>query len=227
MSAVLVVQRPDVIHVITDAAFYDEAGVLLYAAPKVFPIGDLSAVFTSRGSSKAFPAFSEAVERVAPDSFDGFLERLADVFATYDAIMAEIGEPDDAGEIVIAGFSEASGEPFVLWRPLASCRWHPEIEAGKTYRMSGRLFLGGDPETLPEAKAFDRAAGVAAMEAARLVEHDLTCGAGAEPVMGYCIGGFIAHAEIRPDGGSIEMAHDWRDPVGELIRPTQPLAAAA
>lgn len=210
MSAVCTFVTPSGVHIMADAAFYDEAGVIQGFAPKLHRVPRTNAVFSSRGKGMAFDAFHNACEAVEYDGFDGFRRASAEVFDLYDATMGDL-----AGEIIVAGWSEENQRGEVLFR---HTHQRANTVAGVTYLMGQRAGFGIDYEALGTEFDVDRA--VAAFEAARRQPEDLSCGERA-PVMGHAVGGFISLATVTADRILwTGIVHRWpEDRVGEKIVP--------
>ncbi len=224
MSAVAAIIQPACIHVFADAAFYEhESGILTDFGMKIWPIGGLNAVFSSRGRRIAFPVFKALCDEMNPETFDDLKAALPALFAAYDDMM-----DGAAGEIFIAGWSEANGRPEVLWRATHAQYAGDGLKPGNSYLWTeGRIAFGFGADLLPLPEAFTEEAVVAAFEEGRRCPNDLTCGEAGKPVMGYSIGGCIQHVAIGTGAMTSQALHEWPDEIGETIDPFPKLVVTA
>lgn len=227
MSAIAAFAESDRIHLLADGAFYDTDGVLTDIRMKIWQIPGTQAVFSSRGSEIAFPAFALAAAGGEHSDFDGLVSDLDAVWSRFDDLMA--GEP---GEMVLAGWSKERRCPVVLFRHTIVDGPGPvDCAPGVTYILPGRSGFGIDFNDLGDA--WNEGCAVAAFERARALRYDVTYGLGTEPVMRHAIGGHIVHAEVSASGIRVETIRHWsEDVVGAHIQPsasieTDSLAEAA
>lgn len=217
MSAVMAIVERDCIHVISDAAFYDQDGVLTATMPKILPLPGANAVFASRGPAAAYLAFQAAVEESEYYGFDGFRRQFERIAARCDELLE--GEPF---ELIVAGWSEEYGCGQVLFRETHGKSRH-STTPGVCYLMADRSGFGVDI-----AHRWDRGEVLAKFEKARAFADDLTCGRSDQPIMGFSVGGYVWSAIVRPDAWpTFEVLRTWPDELGEKINSRPALAAAA
>ena len=216
MSAMLAVTKPDCIHVMADASFYDKQGTLTYFLPKVREVPRANAVFASRGRAMAFPLFLKVCEEFDYNTFDEFVSSCAaeNVFKVMDGVFAEVA-PGEGYEILVAGWSDERKRGEVLYH--STLDLHEGLEAGTVHLLGDVAGFGVVAGC--EAAEFDpRVDGLKAFDEARRTLCDLSCGLG-EPVMGHSVGGYLNHAVVTPAGVAWDVLKFWPDTVGEKIRP--------
>ena len=213
MSAIAAIVKDDRIHLLSDAAFYDwRDGVLLKIAPKIWPVPGLNAAFMTRGPARAFSAFSDLCAAMEFEAFDQLLAVAPDMFVALGRVMEGEGF-----EILVAGFSESSGEPVALF--YCTNQGYEEIEPGIVYRLGGVSQFGLDGGDFPAASDFEPAVhALPAFEKARRHVEDISCGQAESPVIGHAVGGGVLHIELTTNGCSGGWLHMWEDVVGERIR---------
>lgn len=215
MSAVLTVTKPDCVHVMADAAFYDGDGTLTSFSPKVLQVPRANAVFASRGIAMAFPLFTATCLEFDYNGFDDFVRTAAeDVFRVMDGVFANAA-PGRGYEIIVAGWSDKDGRGRVLYH--SSVDIHDTLPAGPVYLLGRASGFGTAADCT--ADEFDpRVHGVQAFEDARRTRCDLSCGQG-EPVTGHSVGGYLNHAIVSPAGVEWDVLKFWPDVIGEKIKP--------
>lgn len=217
MSAVMTLVERDCVHVISDAAFYDQDGILSHTMPKILPVPGANAVFASRGPAAAYLAILTALDEADYTDFDSLRRQIEQIAVRCDEILE--GQPF---ELIVAGWSEEYGCGQVIFRQTHGACVHP-TEPGVCYLMGDRSGFGVDI-----AHHWDRDEVLAKFEKARALAVDLTCGRGDQPIMGFSIGGYVWSAVIRPDAApKFAQLHTWPDRIDEKINSRPALAAAA
>lgn len=217
MSAVMTLVDRDCIHVISDAAFYDEDGVLTATAPKVLPVPGANAVFASRGPASAYSAILTALEEADYVDFDNLRRQIESIAQRCDELLD--GLPF---ELIVAGWSDEYSCGQVLFRQTHSAG-RRDVEAGVTYLMGDRAGFG-----VAIAHAWDRDEVLMRFEDARAFSDDIACGRGDNPIMGFSVGGYVWHAVIRPETApAFEIMREWPDVIGEKINAPLPAMAVA
>lgn len=215
MSAVMTIVERDAVHVISDAAFYDENGVLTATMPKVLPVPGANAVFASRGPAIAYLAIMMALDEAEYTDFDSLRRQVEQIAVRCDEILD--GLPF---ELIIAGWSEEHCCGQVLFRQTHDSSSH-DTQPGIIYLMGERSGFG-----VAIAQRWDREEVLAHFEEARAFPDDITCGRGENPIMGFSVGSKVWHVTVRPDATlEFEILREWNDVDGEKINSRPAMAA--
>lgn len=221
MSAYLSHVYADRVEILTDGAIYNENGVILDFAEKVYRFQNAPAALTVRGACEPMIVIGQALDMVAMLSGGSF-----DVVLGFLPRMLEKLKSEGAGadfEMLVAGISETEG-PLHVYFTTAS--YAEGIESCRLYRMAD--FVGGgiivpaeeqDAAGITQAGLRDRFAEVGADYMELMRRHK-----GPNPVRPdlpaiYGIGGHVDHSVIRADGVTTTRLRTWPDVVGEKIDP--------
>jgi hypothetical protein len=216
MSATLAITKPDCIHVLADASFYDKVGTLTAFHPKVLKMPRANAVFASRGRAMAFPLFLKVCEEFDYSSFDEFVSSCTaeNVFKVMDGVFAEVA-PGEGYEIIVAGWSDKRDHGEVLYH--STLDLHEGLPAGAIHLLGNVVGFGVVADC--SAAEFDpRVHGLKAFDEARRTLCDLSCGLG-EPVIGHSVGGYLNHAVVTAAGVEWDVLKFWPDEISEKIKP--------
>lgn len=221
MSAMTATFRPESVVVLTDAAFYDDEGVLIGLQTKCFAVPGLkSAVFASRGHAFAFELFAGALEGESFENWQDFVSRMEPIWRRYEAAMAEVSA---FAQVLVAGWCDQEGKGKAMFRfnHFAMDGRQPHITY---FEDTGHFVCGPDIALMgdPDAKR-PEAAWISAFEAARNSVFDLTYGVGPKRVWGHAIGGWVDMVIVDSRGTATGRLCQWDgDKVGSKIMPNSP-----
>jgi len=216
VSALMTLTERDALHVVSDAAFYDESGILTATAPKILPVPGANAVFASRGPAAAYLAILAALDEADYTDFDSLRRQIERVAGRCDELLD--GRPF---ELILAGWSEEHDCGQVIFRQTHGSR-KDSTTPGVCYLMGERAGFG-----VAIAQRWNRDEVLARFEEARAFPDDITCGRG-EPIMGFSVGGKVWHAVVRPGvAPEFEILREWDDVPGEKINSRRAMAVAA
>ncbi|WP_445215744.1 hypothetical protein ACKWRH_25345 [Bradyrhizobium sp. Pa8] len=207
MSALNIICQPryGAITMATDAASYDENGVVVAFSPKIFPVPAWPGAISGRGATWAVD-FAKVQLSECP-TFDDAVARSGEILRSISG----------AFEIVLTGFSKTRRSPeawFVRtaggpagpdypdpYEPLLM----PPVAVGPRLSENVDIDINADPKTV--AKALRKV-----LEIQRHCRHgDSTW---------YSIGGYGQIARITPEAIEMRLLQRWpEDRVGELILP--------
>ncbi len=204
-------------HILTDAAYLDTQGRLIFIGSKVRMLPHLNAVCVIRGESELDGAFT-AMFGTAFTSFDAlakdFRTAIDNVLSSHDK-----GRPYAPVDVVVAGVSEFSRKPE-LWT--ASRGTPPEPVRYSRDRAYISPALGDAAAATLEAQDLDPFSDEfdPVMDGADLLEAQrvqVIQPAGFPPC--HIVGGFVQLTTISADGISTRVLRRWPDQVGQRIKP--------
>lgn len=220
--------------VLTDSSFYRPDGTIVAFDLKAFPVESWTGVITGRGDVWGMAFARDLTETFG--SFDEFLARSAPLIErAHRAALTQVGE--GAGqtfvEIHVVGWSEqrdrpeahvlvsprpGAEDPPYVWRSLEGedgVFVHALFSAGELWQLHRQ---GAEPDVDFTAETFDPVRhGIPVMEAQRRrgVEADIS----AELAGLHVIGGELWLTVVDREGVRQDVIREWRDRVGEPIRP--------
>jgi hypothetical protein len=230
MSAINVVLKKSSVHIICDAASYDERGNLIAAVPKVALLPHLNAAIACRGPRISVPLFADLLPAIATTYDELKTEAptfLRDLQPMLQASFAHCSLGTEF-DVVVAGISETAGPDAYL---ICSHTRYGGVQPWTTVQLAELTTLPGDLDIrarfidrVPhDIEAFDpERDGLTVLEAQRAapIEH-----AGDKSFVG--VGGFAQVTSITRDGIVTKVIHRWPDEIGHQIGSTDLLAAAA
>jgi hypothetical protein len=216
MSAINVIRQNNSVHVLTDAAAYDERGTIIAIAPKVWQMPHLNCLFAVRGPKLAAPLVVDAIGGIHT-SYDELRDNIAEdlrrAVAAFEPIFAQCGFGADL-DLVIAGISESRGpdsyliathrrygtEPFKVAQmgPLAAAPADPAIQK----RLLSVLPAGATADSLDPATD-----GLRILQ----VQRDAVVSVGKSAKAMKVVGGFAQLSSVTRDGISTRVLHRWPD----------------
>ncbi|RJG51807.1 hypothetical protein D0Z70_22520 [Sphingobium terrigena] len=234
MSAIVILQQTDAIHLITDGATYRDDGTVLEIRSKVTPLPAANCALAMRGGTWACQPLAAALSLCG--SFDEIAEVLPDVVAgmtaTYEIYFGDRPSHPKHFEIVIAGWSD-NMDRMVAAVALTRQRNDPDDPTGfSTFDIyePGTLFVPGQGCTIPaidieatlgrslttqaDIDALDPGMDGFTLHAAQRREPGLYRGRAA-----YIIGGFAELTTVTRHGIESQVIHEWPDAVGQKITP--------
>lgn len=224
MSAMTATFRSESVVVLTDAAFYDDQGVLVGLRTKCCAVPGLkSAVFAARGHAFAFELFDKALEGETFENWRDFVGRMEPLWRRYESAMAEVG---GKAEVMVAGWCDHEGKGKAMFRfnytPKEGRQPHVTY-----FTDSGHLAGAVDPMLMGDPEAENpEAAWISAFEAARDGLYDLTYGVGPNRVWGHAIGGWLDMTVVNSEGAFTGRLCRWdNDRIGSKIMPNSSLLA--
>lgn len=241
MTAINTIVLPNRIHIITDGAMYDEAGLLNAIAGKAVAIPSYPGIVATRGAAMGAAIFATMFPMYCP-TFDSLIERIEDVYPEiHEGIASRWLGGHDVGQMFVAGWSnerqrcelyfisgndyhlhDAEGEEGVM----SSIR--PEV--GKLQRITTATTLPasrpGDDEKgwlrPPRSDAdADRDIDDYALTLLQLQRsHDHVGGYDGMPAVQ--IGGAAFVTTLTKEGVTSRCIHRWEeDEIGEFITPAE------
>jgi hypothetical protein len=226
------------LHVVTDGASYNQAGVVQGFATKVFTAPNWPGIITGRGIASAPQLFGQRLSW----KFQSFDDLVDGIEAVYLDIADELGLTEYDIELIIAGWSFERDQPEsyviypneqlghgmteeILEARLAEGKWSPKPVPFKLMKLPGAVdgpFLneaiklssdyGGIDIDEPPEKCIARMHHVIECQRHDVWAHDQK----------YYIGGFAQVTTVTPDGISQRILSRWPDKTGELICPSPP-----
>ncbi len=228
MSAYVCIAYEDRIEMLTDGAIYDDDGILLEAAEKVFRSERLPIATTGRGLFNVVNLFAAYI--IALTQFSKSVgEVLSRLEAYLESQKSKAGVPPF--EIIICAIHEEQG-PIVI--RFSSVALGDGLEPWTLYAL-GREVIGGPLINLDDI----RAGGVSIESLCQGLEDqgaDLMeilrkrkAGNPAESLLPdvYGIGCHVDHTVIRAEGVATRRLRTWPDVIGEEIDPHAAPAALA
>lgn len=238
MSAINVLRLPDAVHVFTDAASYDEDGVLQAIAPKCCVMPHLPAALATRGPRRA----TDLLAAILGGLFQTFDELVSNIEYQLPLICDEADELRSEFapriELLLAGWSAERAGPETYFMQTESNPWQPEPDetlAGEflnpapfTLRKLPEAFISPniDPEdlraSLPPGRQINGVQnldpavdGLRLLELQRAQRRELVPGG----TQAHWIGGFGMLTSVRYDRVEQRVIGRWNDEVGRLIDP--------
>lgn len=228
MSAYVVVQRPDAVHVLTDGLSYTREGVVAAITSKCGQLGPMPAVITTRGPADLQEIIAEFAASVASAGadFDWFIDAFPSLMEHVHGGLVSAGRRPEF-EVVVAGWSATQNRLVVYsWenhgrrRTEGSCRY-------KLVELTSPLVMApvpSDPDLLAAGwnpalrwNAFDpERDGLTIMEAQRRfrsTEDDHV-----DPGL-FFVGGRVTLTTITRHGIVQKPIKDFADTIGQKIRP--------
>lgn len=219
MTAINVFRQSDAVHIISDGAFYDAAGVLCAIGSKVWTLPELPAAFALRGPSGLLPRLMERIHG-AYRSFDDMLCNIALKIELTRA--AGYNLPKGVSpefDMFIVGWSHERNRPESYIYNSERC----ELEEADPYAGA------------PGVAGFFDSQGIAAIDDVKPVEHGLALleaqrrlllpNASWDGQSIYGVGGFAEWTRLDANLVTRAVIRGWPDVVGEKIRPDLPIAA--
>lgn len=219
MSACIAATAPDRAFLMSDAAVYNDAGVLTAISSKIILLPALKAAGSCRGNLIPLRLVEMAIEDFG--SWDAFRPNAPAVFEAVDQLMTCI-VPGRFYEFVLVGWSAERDRAEVVFH--TSHDQVPEgFNLGRPTLITETLIPRGPGlEALSEIAPFDfdpRTHGLEAMEQAHRTLADLRCGQGPDEFMAHSVGGFVQLVTITPEGITSEILRNWPDQIGRPIEP--------
>ncbi len=239
MSAINVLRTKDVVHIITDAAAYDEDGVLQAIKPKCYAMPHMPAALATRGPSRATDIIAMCLGALFRD-FDelvlGIEYQLPLIVEQTDELRSEYAPRI---ELILVGWSAERGRPETYFMQTESNPWQPEhgetlageLQNPEPFKLQQQpeclISPNVDPEDMVEAnKSLSRNVngideldpaidGLRLLEVQRQQRRALVPG-GAEA---HWIGGFGLLTSVRCDRVEQRVIGRWPDEVGQPILP--------
>lgn len=238
MTAQLIVQRPDAIHVWTDGVGYQGDGRVSHILRKIHYLDTGAGAVFGRGCWDLFTAVADHANR-AGWSFDQTVQNTAGLVPGLVAEIERDVGPFDMAEICLAGWSDSRRQLEVWLLPTHDLHEINGIPRGQMSPLPPFYAAPGPPEDYlaaigwmpsdPEVYVWDhvrdkmlsddfdpRRDGLAFMEGQRLTPTE--AGDQGQPGQ-YVVGGFCLWTEITRNGCRDDLLRIWPDRIGELIRP--------
>lgn len=223
MTAINIIRQKNAVHMITDAAGYDERGVLLTIGPKAWPLPHLNAVFAARGPKLLSPLIADMLAQSAT-SYDALKGEFADIVISG---CGRLGLVDDQApfQLAVAGWSESHGpDSYVLTN-------HPGQADIKPWTVAqcGPISIAPSTEAM-HAVFLEKVVGATAIDALdpettalkliALQRHaKVSVLNGSPDDLFFLVGGFAQITTVTPGGISTRILHRWPDKLGETIVP--------
>ena len=210
MTAINIIRTGRAVHIATDAAAYDETGIVHWFGPKVVTFPHMPAVISVGGTAGLLFQVGQQIEKRAA-TFDELVS--GDAVTASVANLRERGwiEDDSGMVIIVAGWSAARRKPeFYLWRPgfpprlemwIAPMLIAPNVPID--VRTAAGVVLRSDMDGPPMWRAF-----VDLMELQRRLPEPYSR-----------VGGCVQLTTVTADGISQKILHRWNDRIGDLIKP--------
>lgn len=234
MSAIVILQQTNAIHLITDGATYRDDGTVQEFRSKVTHLPAANCALAMRGGTWACQPLAAALSLCC--SFDEIADVLPDVvkgmMATYDIYFSDQPSHPKHFEIVIAGWSD-NMDRMVAAVALSRQRNDPDDPTGfSTFDIyeRGTLLVPGQGCTIPaidmeatlgrslttqaDIDALDPEMDGFLLHAAQRREPGLYSGRAA-----YIIGGFAELTTVTRHGLESRVIHEWPDVIGQKITP--------
>ncbi len=224
MTAINIIRQKEAVHIITDAAGYDDRGVLLTIGSKAWALPHLNAVMAVRGPKLLAPLLADLLGQSAT-SYDGLKDEFAEIMRTGCGRLA-VADDQMPFQITVAGWSERCGpDSYVLtnrsspidlepWKVL-QCGPISLAPATETIaRTVLETILTGDanPDALdPE---------IAALKILAVQRRTKVALAyGPQTDLQFLVGGFAQITTVTPSAITTKILHRWPDVLGETIAP--------
>jgi len=229
MSALNVLKRRDVIHVVSDGGYYDDDGRVLSFGCKVYPIAHFPGFVGALGRVLAGPLLAAALGQAASD-IDALFDKIELLLPEFEDRFEDVLE-DGVSGMMVGGWSAARNEMrlgYIKGRAKSEPDIHtlkifagdqaiawPVISEARQLDAFGRLFYSIDDVPAPEDYAKRQ------LMAQRHTEFELPSGR-----KGCGIGGFGQLTTITRDGVGTKIVARYPDRVGEYMTP-EPIDWAA
>jgi hypothetical protein len=218
MTAIIVGQEADAIHIFTDGALVADDGKLLGAIQKVHLVGHLPAVVAGAGSP-LWPSWLY-VDACRCSSFDQLIDDLVSILRSYERNIDNApggAQLSKEFEIFVAGYSDLRGrlECFKV-------RNHEKGGSGENWQLAeveGDVLMPSPSASALESIQWHGGTplvsvdGPQIMLAQRLTPGPYPDGKG----HGCVVGGFLQHTVLTPDNVTSRVVHRWSDEVGKLL----------
>ena len=233
MAAINVIRQKQAVHVISDGAFCDNAGIVCEIGPNAFALPHLPAALAIRGSTHFMPFLVHRLSREC-QSFDELLAKVAraayEVHGSFPMAFGTLGygaiEPDF--DLVVAGWSRLQGTSAsylvsshdrVIGPGLTANPWQllelPDVLIAPP--VAEKQITATDWKVPYSAESFrPHTDGLALVKAQRLSRREPDP---RFPMQGFLhvVGGFIQVTSVSSSGVNSEILHWWPDKVGRKI----------
>lgn len=227
MSAYVVVQQPDAVHVLTDGLSYAPDGVVREITEKCFQLGSMPAAVTSRGPAGLQKIIAEIAEIACSDgaSFDVFLDYFPSLMEGVNKAMTHDGKAPEF-DIIMAGWS-ALRDRLVVYSWENHERYRTEAAPYELVEITAPILMApvpSDPDLLAAGwnpalqwNAFEpERDGLIIMEAQRRfksTERDQV-----DPGL-FFVGGRVTLTTVTRQGVMQKPLKQFADTIGQKIRP--------
>lgn len=240
MTAINIARQPlhRCLHVVTDGATYNRAGIVSGMGTKVFTAPNWPGVIAIRGIACALPVLGQALSW----KFQSFDELVGGVEQVYASIIESVGFEDSNIELILAGWSYERDRPesYVIY-PNEELGIGMTVEKLEERKRTGEWVPMPEPYKLIELPAamagpylsepIQVSAGWCGIDVSapperciatlhHLIEcqrHDVLNG-----VEERFVGGFAQLTTVTPDGISQRILSRWPDKIDETIKPSPP-----
>jgi hypothetical protein len=247
MAAINVIRQERTVHIVSDGAFCDNAGIVCEIGPNAFALPHLPAALAIRGSTHFMPFLVHRLSRECR-TFDDLLSKIVrtavEVHLSFPMAMGTLGygsvEPEF--DLVAVGWSTAHGAPASYLVSSHDRLVAPEVRANPWQLIELPDILIAPPITeqaLTDAQIAPAQSEVTAGEdAARysaasfrpeidgvtLLNAQRRSPRQIDPRLGragwvYVVGGFIQLTTVSSHGVSSDVLHRWPDQAGRKIDP--------
>ena len=235
MAAINVIRQRHAVHILSDGAFCDAAGIVCEIGPNAFALPHLPAALAIRGSTHFMPFLVHRLSRECR-SFDDMLGRIVpvalEVHVSFPMAFGTLGygsiEPDF--DIVAVGWSKSRGVPAsylvcshdrAVAQGLTAAAWQlvelPDVLIAPPIAEKQISAVGWELPYSPESFRPD-VDGVSLLKVQRLSRRQLDVSSGMRGQV-YVVGGFIQLTSVSAHGVSSDVLHWWPDEVGRRIEP--------
>jgi hypothetical protein len=235
MAAINVIRQQRAVHIISDGALCDNAGIVCEIGPNAFALPHLRTALAIRGPTHFMPFLVHRLSRECR-SFDDILNQVArtalEVHSSFPMAIGSLGhgsvEPDF--DIVAAGWSTKTDGPAsylvssqqrVVAKGVTASPWQllklPDILiappiAEKQITATGWKVPYSAESFVPETD------GVALLKAQRFSRREVNSRSGIfAPI--HVVGGFVQITSVSSGGVSSKVPLWWSDAVGRKIEP--------
>lgn len=226
MSLCNIIKEPDAIHIYSDSAVYGPTGQVTGFAPKTFLLPGIGAMVVAGDLVVASALALDAM--VAPDGFDGVLDRLPDYMTkVFDSLAANGGSYTPQPTVAhLAGWSQRR-ERLGMWSAAVGETGHHQ--SGEAFEIVSDILVSPVSSELVtrlenaglvdddgmRAETPDQWFAVAQEQRACAFAYEF---AGNAPI--HMVGGFLQHTVVTRDGLSTRVVHRWaNDRIGEKLAP--------
>lgn len=236
MSSIIIIQKTDAVHLITDGAFYDPDGRVIDIRSKVAGLARSGCIFAVRGAN--YPSFPLELLLGLHPSFDSIMTALPDILRNvlklFDVVTGG-GAPcvQRHFEVTIAGWSdERQAWTAGIASTFQPC--DPEDVQGVSHLDGYEPFmplLAASACCMPAVdgigilgRTFNRQEDVDGLDPVRegLLLHEaqrLVVGITSDGQIQYLVGGLAELVTVSAAGITRQLLRRWPDQIGKLITP--------